>query len=224
MPDQRIKLRRPQAVIFDWDNTLVDSWPTIHTALNKTFEEWNMPTWTLEEAQQRVRHSMKDSFPELFGDDWKKAGERYRMNYMKHHIDNLTPLAQAEDLVKLLKESGVYVGVVSNKLGVILRREVEELGWVPYFGHIFGSGDVHEDKPSALPVHTILKEVNIEPDKDVWFVGDSIVDLECARAAGVQPVFFGHRFEYDGGVIELLDGEHHAGDHDSLLSALKEVL
>ena len=27
-------LKRPRAILFDWDNTLVDSWATIHEALN----------------------------------------------------------------------------------------------------------------------------------------------------------------------------------------------
>ena len=53
-------LTLPKAVIFDWDNTLVDSWPVIHHALNETLEAYGKPLWTLEETKDRVRHSMRD--------------------------------------------------------------------------------------------------------------------------------------------------------------------
>jgi len=57
----------PKAVIFDWDNTLVDSWGTIQAALNMTFDDFGLETWTLEQTKQRVARSMRDSFPILFG-------------------------------------------------------------------------------------------------------------------------------------------------------------
>ena len=66
---------RPRAILFDWDNTLIDSWPTIVDALNATFEAFNMAPWTMIEAQARVAKSMRDSFPALFGDEWRAAGE-----------------------------------------------------------------------------------------------------------------------------------------------------
>ncbi|HLJ20402.1 MAG TPA: HAD hydrolase-like protein, partial [Stellaceae bacterium] len=63
-------MERPRAILFDWDNTLVDSWPVIHEALVVTFEGMGHVPWTLEETKQRVRHSLRDAFPRLFGDRW----------------------------------------------------------------------------------------------------------------------------------------------------------
>ena len=59
--------RLPAAVLLDWDNTLVDSWPVIHEALCETFLALERQPWTLEETKQRVHHSLRDSFPDLFG-------------------------------------------------------------------------------------------------------------------------------------------------------------
>ena len=70
---QDLNLRKPRALIFDWDNTLVDTWPTIHEALSHTFEAMGVEPWTLEQTRQRVRRSMRESFPELFGDRWTHA-------------------------------------------------------------------------------------------------------------------------------------------------------
>ena len=55
---------KPQAIIYDWDNTLVDSWPPIQDALNTTFVAFNMPPWSMNEVRERVRKSMRESFPD----------------------------------------------------------------------------------------------------------------------------------------------------------------
>jgi phosphoglycolate phosphatase len=69
----RSKSERPRAILFDWDNTLIDSWPTIHAATNVVLDAMGLPTWTLEEAKVRVRHSLRDTFPKMFGDRWEEA-------------------------------------------------------------------------------------------------------------------------------------------------------
>ncbi|PPR65951.1 MAG: hypothetical protein CFH03_00782, partial [Alphaproteobacteria bacterium MarineAlpha3_Bin2] len=38
---------KPRAILFDWDNTLVDSWPTIIDALNVTLEAYGKTPWTM---------------------------------------------------------------------------------------------------------------------------------------------------------------------------------
>src|SRR3954468_17257394 len=86
-------LPAPKAVIFDWDNTLVDTWPIIHAALNATFREWKLPEWTMEQTTSRVRKSMRDSFPEIFGKEWEKAGAFYQKQYKANHLMKLEPLA-----------------------------------------------------------------------------------------------------------------------------------
>ena len=48
-------MNRPTALIFDWDNTLVDTWPTIHDALNTMLPQMGHEAWTLSETKQRVR-------------------------------------------------------------------------------------------------------------------------------------------------------------------------
>lgn len=216
--------RPPKAVIFDWDNTLVDSWPTIHAALNRTLEAWEKPQWSLEETKQRVRHSMRDSFPALFGEDWQKAGDHYRDQYRSLHLENLAALEQADALLEEL--AGIHaltLFVISNKTGEILRKEASHIGWEPFFHKVIGSGDAPNDKPSPDIVTFALENSGFEP-QDVWFVGDSSVDLECARKSGCVPVFFGDQFDYDDGRIELGEGELHALTHPDLRDLFRHYL
>ena len=179
---------KPHAVLFDWDNTLIDSWPTILDALNTTFKAFQMPLWTLEEAKIRVAKSMRDSFPALFGENWRDAGDIFYNRYAAIHVNSLYPLAGAETLLKTLVDANIYLSVVSNKNGEYLRNEAKHLGWDHYFGSLIGALDAEKDKPDPKPVKMALEPSGIKSGPDVWFVGDSSIDLECAHNAGLTPI------------------------------------
>jgi phosphoglycolate phosphatase len=66
-------MRRPDVIVWDWDNTLVDGWTGIAAALNVVLAEFGMPPWTVAEARERVRGSVRDVFPVMFGDAWRHA-------------------------------------------------------------------------------------------------------------------------------------------------------
>ena len=91
---------RPRAVLFDWDNTLVDSWATIHAALEVTLAAMGQPRWTLEETKARVRESLRDSFPRLFGPRWEEARRLYLDTFRAIHLDRLRPLPGAEAMLQ----------------------------------------------------------------------------------------------------------------------------
>ncbi len=53
---------RPSALLFDWDNTLVDAWAGVTAALNTTFDAFGLPRWTDEDTRQRARLALGASF------------------------------------------------------------------------------------------------------------------------------------------------------------------
>lgn len=180
--------RRPRAVLFDWDNTLIDSWDAIRDAQNHVFEHFGMPTWTLEETRRRVRGSMRDVYPQMFGDRWREAGEVFYARFEARHLEMVRPLPGAADLLATLHADGVYLGVVSNKKGDYLRMEARHLGWDRHFGRVVGAFDAERDKPSVDPVDLALAGSGIGRGEHVWFVGDADIDLECAHKAGCVAV------------------------------------
>lgn len=187
-PQSSPPLIRPRAIIFDWDNTLIDSWAVIRDALNATFDEFGLERWSLEQTRQRVAKSMRDSFPGLFGDDWERAGEVFYGHFAEMHLERLTPLAGAGEALGELADAGFALGVVSNKTGRLLRLEAEKLGWDRHFTNIIGAGDAERDKPAPDPVALALDGSGIEMGLDVWFAGDAAIDLECAQNARCVPV------------------------------------
>lgn len=184
-------LPKPKAILFDWDNTLADSWPTIYQALVETFEAMGHAPWSMAKTKERVHRSLRDSFPEIFGDRWEEAGTLYLDKFKAIHLENLTPLEGAKELLDALLDTDIYTAVVSNKTGYNLRAEVSHIGWDKYFSKVIGAKDADEDKPSYKPVAMALEGSGISMGEHVWFVGDSITDLECAHNTNCVPIFYG---------------------------------
>lgn len=184
-------LARPRAILFDWDNTLVDTWLTIHEALNHVMAAMDKPPWTLAETRARVRLSLRESFPLHFGDRWEEARGIYLDRFSAIHLERLTPLTGSAEMVEALAGEGIFLGVVSNKTGALLRREADQLGWSRFFGRIVGAGDAIADKPDPAPVRMALEPSGVEAGSEVWFVGDTGVDIECASNAGCVSVLLG---------------------------------
>jgi phosphoglycolate phosphatase len=181
-------ISRPRAILFDWDNTLVDNWEVITEAMNAVYDAFGMPRWTVEDARARVRSSMRDAFPRTFGDRAKEAGRIFSDYFALHHLARLAEMPGAGELIRALAGSGVYLGVVSNKRGRFLRLEAERLGWSGHFGCLVGAADAAVDKPEVAPVDLALAGSGIPRGPEVWFVGDADIDMACAVNAGCLPV------------------------------------
>ncbi len=185
------RLAAPKAILFDWDNTLVDNWMCIHAAVNATLGAMGHPLWTVEESRLRVRASLRDSFPVLFGDRWEEAQAVFHAAFRTHHVEMLTVLDGAASLLDDLYNDGVSLFVVSNKTGGYLRREADALGWTRYFKRLVGAQDASADKPNRACIDFALDGTLITPGPDVWFLGDAAIDMRCALAADCTPILVG---------------------------------
>ncbi len=182
------RIPAPRAILFDWDNTLVDGWEIIRQSLNAAFEFGGLPPWTLAETKSRVRASLRDSFPRLFGDRWQEAMRVFHGHFEAHHLAGLREMPGAGELLAELAGRDVLLAVVSNKTGRFLRLEAEHLGWTRHFSRLVGAGDAPRDKPAVDPVDLALSGSGIGRGPHVWFVGDADIDIDCAAAAGCLPV------------------------------------
>jgi len=228
------KLPKPKAIIFDWDNTLVDTWPLIQKAINVTLEKYSKPLWTLNQVQNNIHKSMRDYFPEIFGDNWQEAGEIYRNAYNAINIEQIQLLPNALELVKTINKAEILQFLVSNKIGVTLRKEVKKLKIEQYFFSIIGALDANFDKPSQSAVDLALMLSDIDLKKDcIWFVGDTISDVECAYNTGCHPIIFGHSSHKISSSISqdiLQNGFNNSGiiplyfNHQDLISVIKNLI
>ncbi len=188
---------RPAVLLYDWDNTLVDGWDGITAALNAVFDAFAMPRWTVTDTRERVRVSLRESFPVMFGNDWERARDIFYTTLEGRHLYHVVPMAGAAEALA----AGVDwpQGVVSNKAGRFLRSEVAHLGWAGHFSAVVGAGDAVADKPDPAPILLALDRLGRAADRSVWYLGDTALDMRAARAAGVTAVLVGDA-SHDGGI------------------------
>jgi phosphoglycolate phosphatase len=201
---------RPTTLLYDWDNTLVDGWAGIAAALNAAFSAFDMPHWTAADTRARVRVSLRDSFPVMFGAEWERARDIFYATLEAAHLQHVAPMPGAAEA--LAAGTAWPQGVVSNKAGRFLRAEVAHLGWAGHFGAVIGAGDAAADKPDPAPIVLALDRMGRGADASVWYLGDTALDMDAARAAGVTAVLVGDA-SHDGGIDRARPDLHFPSAH-----------
>ena len=162
------------------------------------------PAWTLDEIKTHCTRAARDSFPEWYGDDWKKAYDIYYKNFISlRETNGIHALKGAESLLKWLKTEKIPTFIVSNKRGDLLRQEVETIKWQDFFVRVVGAQDAAKDKPEKEHVEHALKDTGFKSEASVWFIGDSETDIKCALNAGCTPVLIGTEEEAKKLGVEL---------------------
>lgn len=182
-----------KAVFFDWDNTLVDTWPTLFKATNVILKHFGRAEISMEEVKIRARLSSRESFPKLFGNDWKEALDLFykSINENKKDIklyDGTLPLLNS------LKKAEKIIAIISNKKGGLLREEIELFN-IPA-DLVLGSGDTAFDKPNPEMGLVALKHFKLNAS-DTVYIGDSITDWEFAKNLNMAAIAIGDD-DYDG--------------------------
>ena len=210
----------PTHLLYDWDNTLVDAWAGVAAALNAAFAAFGLPPWSVEDTRARVRTSLRDSFPPLFGPGWTRARDIFYTTLEACHLLHVTPLPGTAALIAA--RPALRQGVVSNKTGRYLRAEVAHLGWQDHFAAVIGAGDAAADKPDPAPLRLALERMGAAAGPSVWYVGDTASDMQAARAAGVTAVLLGDA-AHDGG-IDRAAPDLHFPDSASLIRGFSGIV
>ena len=217
-------MQKPRAIIFDWDDTLVDTWGVVSSAINATLEHMGQKPWNEAEMRQNVGAPARVLFTRLFGEErWAEADKIYIEAYQAGIKDHLRTHAGALEVLQLLKDNGVYLAVVSAKRGGILRQEAQHLGFDKYFSALVGAGDAKSDKPDAESVRHALAGSGIEPGPDVWFIGDSMTDILCARNAGCTAILIETKLPAPH-LLAATPPDHSTAGHADFFAALTALL
>lgn len=187
------ELKKPAAIFFDWDGTLVDSMAALHAYYNHVLSHFGMPQITLAQAQSNIRRSAREVFPEIFG---VKSDEALKVFYEfveTEHLKHLTAFDGADEFLKDVSPYKIPMGIVSNKKHSFLLKEITHVGWDIYFSSNIGAGVANKDKPAPDPLLLAAHNINIFPDEHhIWYVGDTETDMQAAQAAGFALVFIEH--------------------------------
>lgn len=138
----------------------------------------------------------------------------YLEEYRKNPKGGTRAFPGVEDGLRRLFQRGWKLGICTNKDGRAARALVEELGWGKWI-RVVVSGDEGFRKPDPGSLHLALRKLHAPRGRHL-FVGDSQIDLETARRAGVEGVFLGHGYGEFGKMG--MDGMHFFEESVSLFS------
>lgn len=217
-----MQLTKPELILFDWDETLADTWEGIRQAVNTTRSHYGLSTWTMEESRFNIRHSMRDTFPAMFGDEWENAARIFKDFIANNHLNFLSEKPGAKNLLDYLQSQNIICGIVSNKMGPTLRREIAHFGWQDYFTSCFISGaeEGPRDKPHPDCIAAFHAHFAKPYKKEIWFIGDSPVDMELANAINATAILIGPHFSASHPALEKCAIDAHVED----CAALQELI
>lgn len=182
------------AVIFDLDGTLIDSAPDIHAASNAVLAEHGFAPLSLPQVRSFVGRGVPhlvDCLLAASGEDPQGALHARMVAAFSARYEEAVTLTEVypgvPEALRALAEAGHLLGICTNKPLAPTRAVLAHLGLDGFFGTVIGGDSLPTRKPDPAP---LLHAVDRIGRPRAIFVGDSEVDAETARAAGLPFLLF----------------------------------
>ena len=213
-----------QLIIYDLDGTLIDSRRDIADAVNWTLRELGLGELPMDKVSALVgggvAHLMRQSLEEAGENGPKLPLERsiklFRKRYSEHLLDQTKLYPSVRKVLEFFKDR--KQAVITNKPENFSLQILQGLGIRPYFFRVFGGDTGFPKKPAPEGLLEVLRAARVRPEEAV-LVGDSAVDIETGRNAGVKTIAvtygFGKREE-----IEKAGPDRTLDNLDELISCL----
>lgn len=178
-----------KTVIFDLDGTLLNTLEDLKDSVNATLSTYGYPERSLEEVRKFVGNGvarlMELAVPEqLDKEKAKEILEYFKANYAKNCNHNTKPYDGILALLSHLKNQGYHLAIVSNKFDSAV-KELNQLYFSNYIEVAIGQREGIRKKPYPDTVNIALKELG-SCAEEALYIGDSEVDVETAKNAGLR--------------------------------------
>ena len=176
-------------VIFDLDGTVLDTIQDLANAVNFALEKHGYPCHSVEKVRAMVGNGVANlitrALPAGTGAETHAAVlADFKARYREHMNDCTRPYDGVTDLLRSLKYAGVKVGINSNKYDGALQN-LCHLHFEGLYDYAVGESEVTPKKPDPAAAWRIMQTVNAEKSETIY-IGDSNVDLDTARNAGID--------------------------------------
>ncbi|MFE2727634.1 HAD-IA family hydrolase [Kitasatospora sp. NPDC059327] len=174
-----------EAVVFDLDGVLVDSFAVMRKAFTVAYAEAVGPgPAPFEEYNKHLGRYFPDIM-RIMGLPLALEEPFVRESYRLAH--EVTVFPGVTELLTELRARGIRLAVATGKSGPRARSLLEQLGLLPLFDHVIGSDEVARPKPAPdIVLHAL--DLLGAPAGAAMMIGDAVTDLISARGAGVLAV------------------------------------
>lgn len=173
-----------QAVIFDCDGVLVDSWNAGKFFFNSMRQAVGLGPLSPEEEAACFVRTIPESLDMIIPPDRREqADQAWKSFDLNEILDLIRPHEGVADLLERLRNAGKGLAVCTNG-GAEQHTILERHGLLGFFDLLITTEDVARGKPWPDGVETILRHFRIRPEQAVY-IGDSAVDQRTARNANV---------------------------------------
>jgi phosphoglycolate phosphatase len=179
-----------RALVFDLDGTLIDSKIDLVNSVNATLRELKRDTLPIDLVTSYVGSGAPTLIRRSLGgnpneEELKRALAFFLVHYEEHKLDETRLYPGVKETLAELKS--LPMSVLTNKPAKVSVRILEGLGVAQYFRCIYGGNSFETKKPDPFGAKQILNELNV-PAREAAMVGDSEVDVQTARNAGMPAV------------------------------------
>lgn len=190
-------------VIFDFDGTLVDTAPDIAHYANGVLADFGYAPRGLAEVKRAIGkgvHELLKALAPQFGEDaerLERAVETFRARYSENPVLSTKPYPH---VIRMLEGQlrGAKKAIATNKPQEITERILKILLLDRHFEVVVGMGSPFPPKPDPASIRHILERTGAKKGEAV-LVGDSAVDAEAARLAGIEFVWMEYGYDASPG-------------------------
>ncbi len=179
--------RRFDLVVFDLDGTLIDSLADLTAAVNHCLRALGAEALPREAVAGYVGEGARVLVQRALGarhQEHLEDGLRLFMTYYAAHLlDHTRPYPGIVEMLARLAARRLALSVLSNKPEAMSRAILDGLGLSAYFVAVLGGDSLSSRKPDPAGLEH-LRALIATPPARVLVVGDSVIDLRAARAAG----------------------------------------
>ncbi len=183
------KDRASRLVLWDLDGTLVDSRGDLVTATNHAVKELGFPPVDENHFSRMVgngvRFLVNAALPPEAGKHERELAIELFLDHYRQHIADHTRFFPG--ILEILESVPATHVVLSNKREDLCRSLVEALNVRSFFAEIVGGDTYSQRKPDPFPVFQMLMRFGVPPENAI-LVGDSVIDMEAGRKAGIRTV------------------------------------
>ena len=182
---------KTELIIFDLDGTILNTLEDLADSTNYALVANQLPQRTMEEVRSFVGNGIKKLIDRAVPEGCKdtivdKVFADFKEHYEKHCADKTRPYDGILELLGELQNKKYHLAVVSNKADFAV-QELCETYFSGKFEYVVGERKGIRRKPYPDSVLEVLDKLQINKENAVY-VGDSEVDIETAKNAGIKMI------------------------------------